>query len=354
MKVIDVSGFGHSGKTAVTDLLREVEGVHAHPHSFEFGLLRLPDGIMDLAHALTDKTWSPSRSDRAIKRFLRLCQVFQATYKNFLEIDLQELSLAYIDEITEEKISVHGWYDSLYECPRFNLAKELARSIGLLGLYRKVKKPASKLNISKKPYEDVYLSSGFNFLEATKAFLEKVLFNSIFSEKSALLLNNAFEPFSPLESLKYFDHASCIIVRRDPRDIYASVKLYEESFIPPFEKENSRYSLQFLLNLKRDMLGLDDLKKFISRQKLYHSKTNSSLGNEKVLLVDYEDLVIHYKETTSRIFDFLEIPTSSHRDKLNFFDPRNSKQNVGIWRKLDDRDTISVLEANLADQLYDL
>ena len=102
------------------------------------------------------------------------------------------------------------------------------------------------------------------------------------------------------------------------------------------------------------MLGLDDLKKFISRQKLYHSKTNSSLGNEKVLLVDYEDLVIHYKETTSRIFDFLEIPTSSHRDKLNFFDPRNSKQNVGIWRKLDDRDTISVLEANLADQLYDL
>ena len=35
MKIIDVSGMGNSGRTAVTDLLREIDGIHAHHNLFD-------------------------------------------------------------------------------------------------------------------------------------------------------------------------------------------------------------------------------------------------------------------------------------------------------------------------------
>ena len=71
-KFIDVSGLGHSGKTAVMDLLSEIEGFHLNNTVFEFNLLRLPDGIFDLKWAVYDN-WSLVRSDFAIKRFKQLC-----------------------------------------------------------------------------------------------------------------------------------------------------------------------------------------------------------------------------------------------------------------------------------------
>ena len=98
-KLVDVSGLGHSGKTAVTDLLSEVDGVHTHHHSFEFDLLRLPDGIIDLQQSLCGH-WSPSRSDFAIKRFRRLCEALNVNYSGMLTSRFME----YTDEYLESQV----------------------------------------------------------------------------------------------------------------------------------------------------------------------------------------------------------------------------------------------------------
>ena len=51
---IDISGIGNSGKTALSDMLREVDGIHVHEGFFEFNLIRFPDGIFDLKWAICD------------------------------------------------------------------------------------------------------------------------------------------------------------------------------------------------------------------------------------------------------------------------------------------------------------
>ena len=114
MKVIDVSGIGHSGKTAVTDILREVRGFHVHDNSFEFDLLRLPDGILDLEKALCDN-WSPIRSDFAIKRFKQLALALEDGYSETLNSNFKILTQKYVESLIIDQLHINGWYDELYK-----------------------------------------------------------------------------------------------------------------------------------------------------------------------------------------------------------------------------------------------
>jgi len=70
MKVIDLSGYMFSGKSAVSDILREFNGVYVPNYLVEFDLLRMPGGLIDLKHAVMD--WSPIRTFAAINRFDKL------------------------------------------------------------------------------------------------------------------------------------------------------------------------------------------------------------------------------------------------------------------------------------------
>ena len=67
-KIIDVAGYGHSGKGILTDFFKEFNKVTVHDSLFEFNLLRIQGGLIDLKHNLVDN-WSPIRSDSSIKRF---------------------------------------------------------------------------------------------------------------------------------------------------------------------------------------------------------------------------------------------------------------------------------------------
>ena len=66
-KFLDLSGFGISGKGAFIDLLREFDNYDTPRPDFEFGLIRIKDGLLDLKCSLVDN-WSPVRSDVSIKK----------------------------------------------------------------------------------------------------------------------------------------------------------------------------------------------------------------------------------------------------------------------------------------------
>jgi hypothetical protein len=89
LKFLDISGYGHCGKGAFTDLFREFNCTNVPDSSFEFDFLRVPGGLIDLSHAMIDN-WSPIRSDNAIKRFNRLVErsstvpFFQNPYSSFI------------------------------------------------------------------------------------------------------------------------------------------------------------------------------------------------------------------------------------------------------------------------------
>ena len=352
MKIIDISGFGHSGKTAVSDLLREIEGVHAHDHSFEFGLMRLPDGILDLEYHLCSN-WSPIRSDRAIKRFRQLCQRLSCGYNRNLTDSFLDESEKYLSSLIEGKIYVKGWFDVLYDAPRINIPKEVFRKLGLLKIIMRVKSLISSPQETGQEKAEVFLTCSQGFVQKTKTYLNNILCSSLQANNTAILTNNVMEPFSPSSSIRFFDDAYSVIVQRDPRDIYASVLRYEQSFVPEFELHNERFSPEYLKNLKQDMLGMDDIETFIIRQKVYKREIDAGSDSERVIRINYEDLVLNYDATVSNLFKRLKIDASKHLQKKKFFDPKQSSQNVGMWKILSGREEIKRIENALPNALYD-
>jgi hypothetical protein len=349
-KVIDVSGFGHSGKTAVSDLLREFEGVQVHDHSFEFGLMRLPDGILDLEYHLCGN-WSPLRSDRAIKRFRKLCQILSSGYNKNLNERFLEKSLNYLDSLIEGKLFVDAWFDPLYEPTPANPVRQILKRMHLWGIAKNLAGIFSSRSNTEPRKCEVFLSSPEDFRVKTKKYLEEILGGGITEMNKVVVTNNMMEPFSPERSLKFFDDAYCVVVERDPRDIFASVLRYEKSFVPPFEAKNERYSMEFLKNLKKEMLGTDDIESFLVRQRIYYRNTKFR-ESDRIIRVKYEDLVLNYQETIDKLLAQIDLDQKDHLHKKSFFDPEKSRQNVGIWKKLKDHKEIKEIERELPYLLY--
>ena len=352
MKLIDVSGLGNSGKTAVTDLLREIDGVHAHHNSFEFNLLRLPDGILDLQQALCEN-WSPSRSDFSIKRFRKLCESLNGHYSGVLTNRFMLYTDEFLESLVLESLFIDGWYDSLYEDrTRKDRFKSILKNIGLFDLVKKVYKLLISNNQISGHKTEVFLSDGNDFIIKAKAYLEKVLFTDLDNKNNSVVTNNAFEPFTPHTSIIYFDDAYSIVVDRDPRDIYASIIKVDESFLPKFETNEGLFSKEYIQRLKEDMLGTADIWTFITRQRLYREKMLFEKDHPRIVYVWYEDLVLNYEDTVKEILSKLDIDPDLHTKKKQFFDPAQSAKNVGIWKKMKDSEEIKLIEKELKDYLY--
>ena len=353
MKLIDVSGFGNSGKTAATDLFREVKDVHAHHNSFEFDLLRLPDGILDLYSALCDN-WSPSRGDFALKRFKRLCKSLEVHYSQVLTPRFTEYSNEYIESLILNKLHIDAWYDPLYNDSNSckDKIKAILKSVHLFellkGIYKSIKLNRHVANSTN----EVFLSDGKNFIQKTSIYLANVLFSDISSDVNTIITNNAFEPFQPSINFKFFDNVFSVIVDRDPRDIYASVSAFENSHIPEFELETYDNNKKEIRKHLIDFLGLTDINTFIARQRVYREKMRNDNIGKNIICIHYEDMVLDYANTVQQIFDAVGINSSRHVNKRKHFDPAKSVKNVGIWKAIKDKEEIKLIEKELKEYLY--
>ena len=349
-KLIDVSGLGNSGKTAYGDLFREFENVYAHPELFEFGLLRLPDGILDLQYALCGN-WSPSRSDFAIKRFRKLCESVDFQYSAQLTSKFMEYADEYIESLVLCKFHIEGWYDELYERNLFReKIKSTLNKYGLFKVGKSLYNTFKATNSENKKIE-MFLSDGHNFIEKTNLFLNKILFSQIEGTKNILVINNAFEPFNPQNSIKYFDEVYSVVVFRDPRDIYASVVKTDEIYIPKYYNDKS-FTSKNLINQQQDFLGLNDINNFITRQRLYREKMKFDNNQKRIMYVNFEDLIFNYEQTVQELLSKLDVDPELHTKKKQYFDPAQSSKNVGIWKKIRNSEEIKLIEKELKDHLY--
>jgi len=346
MKLVDVSGIGHSGKTAVSDLLKEVKDITVHPSSFEFNLLRLTHGLIDLKNSICEN-WSPIRSDYAVKNFLSLVEKLNKDYSNVLNINFKSCSINFIDTLIVGKLYTN-WYDEYYTINRNQV-------IRLPIFFKKIAKII--FNIIGYKYGDtkikqlVYLVENEKFDDKIKAYLHNILFSNI-GTSDYVVTHNAFEPFNPNISLNLFNEAYSIIVVRDPRDIYLSTVNNHNLFIPEFESNSKVYSIKYLTDLKKDFLGSQDINLFIQRQKLYW-KNLSHEKNKFVKVIYFEDLVLNYEATINDIFSFLKINKLHHDSKKKYFDPEKSRKNILLWKNSSHREELEILEKELGKYFYE-
>lgn len=328
-KVLDLSGYMFSGKAAVHDFISEIDGFYSPGNRAEFDLLRVKDGIADLESAIT--SWSPIRSDEAARRFLKLVHKmgqipsgmrrFTAPgFGYFLRYPkLSELSQQFIDSIT---VSQWGMYWP------YHLLDMNGMELFLYKIKRKLFDVQNNIQYR--------LISSENFYPALRNFLAELLSHNI-SDKSlhSIVLNNAFEPFDPARFINYFHDAKCIVVDRDPRDIFTVANQFSRGF-------NDQ------VKLYRNIAGAHDVDIFINRIKVYRSQILPT-SSSRILRLNFEDLVLKYDETASRIYSFLGVDPSEHSNKFKFFNPDISKKNVNIWKQFKDQNAVRKIGLELCD-----
>ncbi|MHB1116091.1 sulfotransferase [Sideroxydans sp.] len=312
MKIIDLSGFMFSGKAAVSDLLREFDGVYVPNYRVEFDLLRMPGGLIDLKNAVMD--WSPVRTYAAVCRFDQL-------------VNTLALSPRFPAKLFKTGFGYTQHYPNIVR-----LKEEFLRSImavqwdtpwpyadiddGPVDTF--VRKIYSKLSISKS--RKYFLVDKDSFLPAAQKFIQSLLMDGVGKDvRGILVTHNALEPFLPGRNLDLLGaDAKCIVVDRDPRDIYATAITSQVGF-----NDN--------LQLYRRIAGAHDLDVYIKRYLTYRQNTESD--ESRVLRLDFRDLVLNYDESLRKICEFTGLATTQQIHKKLYFDPEKSRSNLDLWKR---------------------
>jgi hypothetical protein len=341
-KIIDVSGFGHSGKSAVSEFLVDHEDFFSFPINVEFELFRVKGGLLDLYYSIF-QSWSLIRSKNNIEEFQKLVKrigtiqfksklpsLWQSSghgYNQYFNNRFIELSKNYINSLIVLEQNTFWPYEKLY-LSHFNL------------LIEKIKEKLVKSILNRK----VFYTDRNSFLKATSNYVHS-LFDEIEDKYSNnIVLNNAFEPYKPVACLEMVENSFSIVVDRDPRDIYASLINSQIGFVPKFE-ENKGFT-----ELKKKIVGLDNIDDFILRYKTIKGNVDEQ-ESPRLLRIRYEDFVLKHEVEKERIYQFLGITKISKKENFKF-NPDDSKKNIGLWKLYSDLPEIQKIQIELAKYCY--
>ncbi len=331
MKVITCASYYGTGSSAVTDYIMGFNSVYSLG-DYEFRFLHDTDGIADLEYHLV---WNHNRhnSGHALKRFKKLVDFYSgnrlaARYEPFFNYQWKKIAYEYLDSLTD--FSYKGWwqYDLLDKGEGFYYRKLLLNK-----LYRMTLGRNNETTLNVLPNEITYCShpTQEEFTQKTKKFMSQLLQEANVENKPFLMVDQLL-PSSNLDRFwKFFDDIKVVIVERDPRDLYILEKYVWKGAVIPTE----------------------DVQTFCKwyQYTRAHRKTEQP-DPDKALLIQFEDLIYHYDETTEKLRAWLGLDLAELDQKKLKLDPEKSKKNTRLWLTHDIGDDLKVIETELAEYLY--
>ena len=181
--------------------------------------------------------------------------------------------------------------------------------------------------ITYVPYADKQL-----FYEKTREYTRKLFDLANVNKKEYVMVDQLVPPSNTQKYLKYFDDLRIVSVDRDPRDLFILEKYLWKGGVIPIENV------------------YDFCKWFkLTRQHIKYEKDDP----QKILRIQFEDLIYHYDETLDVIMKFLGLEVSMHISPKSKFIPGQSIKNTQLWKKYPEmRNEIKVIETELADYCY--
>ena len=236
--------------------------------------------VVDL-HIYLVENHNRHNSGHAIKRFKKLVDFYSGNcfakrYEPFFGNRWKEISYKYIDSLVD--FSYRGWwqYDLLDKGEFFYYRKLLLNKFYKLTLGRRNEKVINIL-----PNEITYCShpTREEFIEKTKIYMNELMQAANAEGKPMLMVDQLLPSSEIYRFMPYFDDICTVVVERDPRDLYILEKLvWKGSVIPT-----------------------DDVHTFCKwyRYTRIHRKTEK-YDPKRVMLIQFEDLVYRYEETTEK------------------------------------------------------
>lgn len=325
MKVIGVCGLGFTGSGAVTDLLREYDEITYDQHFHEFSLCYYTDGLLDLKHHLCDSPIRFESSDSALYRFDNLIRSIYSgkhLHSSAHNKELYDISQKYLDDITQVKWKgTWGFRLGERDGLRSFITKVLFKVRPIIGDKPYIYFTDELMRFSIRPEE---------FNDKTVAYVENILNTAIKANGEYVLLDQAFPGDHPEICFPFFKDPKAIVVDRDPRDVFLL----------------SKYDL----HADSSWIPTKDVQQFI----YYYSRMRecANLNNsDRVLHVQYEELIYNYENAVREIESFLNI--SNHSLKGKYLRIEDSIYNTQLFNKYpQEADNIKCIEDELHKWIF--
>ena len=314
MKKVIVIGSGNSGGGAIHDYLLSRQDFMSPFNGKEFRFINDPNGLHDLYFQLY-KNFSINGSALALNNFLKFSENFYKSryvVKNkLLRKNFKDNILNFIKNITF--LSYNG-------APRFYIDSfNLQKFISFQVKRRILKVQAKNIKLLKMflPKDEKI------FLKEAEKLLKKIMLGnvSISSAKNIVIEQGAIF-WNPIESTKFYGDRKIIIVTRDPRGIYWSMKR-RKSLAYPY------HNIDTFIKWYKNIFEKANLKKFKK--------------NKLVKVIKFENFINNFEKETKTLSNFLNIK----HIKKNKFDIQNSKKKLYEAKKYLSKTEIIKIEKNL-------
>lgn len=315
--IVSVCGYMYSGSSAVMDLLKEYEETHVISDP-EWYLIDQPDGLRDLGQHIMG-TGTYLNTDVAIGRFIDFVESHD-DYERSCNGQFKKLSYEFIDNFITTTWEGRSSLD-YYRLDHFKKCIFKFNNYFMIFL-KKVFNVFFPTNL-----RTMYLHKDSpEFYSIAQKYIEELIYSTGGSPQKVNVAKHIFATNNPEADFPFVKDPWAIVVDRDPRDIFIEGNRDYEMFFPT-----------------------QDVEKFVLYYKFW--RRNPRSNSDRILWMNFEDLVYNYDFQVGKIEQFLNI--SKHFDGNKYFDPNKSKNNTRLY--VDNkqyRKEINYIEKELKEYLW--
>lgn len=336
---VAVTGYCGTGSSAVSDLLKEYESCSIGKlNNYEHIALYSPDGLFDLEDKLLVGN-NLHRSDEAIDRFYREMKRlndnnfgwFGGYGKHYGSKFMNSVD-EFLNEISEFEFEGKWSYTARkmrfspiqfgIDCVRTVLGKKTYRNFG-----------EKQVDSDKKIIKYSFVNSD-EFYPKAKKFVQSYL-SMTKADCEYTIYDHLILPHNLWRIPNYFDEDfRVIIVDRDVRDLFVLGK-----YVWPALGSHAPFP--------------NEIKAFVSFWK-HMRECERKIEDERILRVNFEDLIYRYDETVRKIENFLGLDAKDHVNKKMYFVPEKSIKNTQNFNmKSEWIEEVKCLEKELSDYVYE-
>lgn len=330
--IIGSCGFGSTGSSAVTDYILEYGDDKVQVlDNIEFTWVSGVDGLIDLDFHLNEPHTRTNDSIVAIDRYIKRAEECASDYSKYAGIpkDLFINSAKdFINSITKVQWQ---WY---INTPSSFLRRFWEVYVMRNRIIPKIEKRLGR-RINCYPMETVRLANKpTNFDEGARKHVNELLKAMGADFSKIVVMDQPFSGNNPQACFKFFDDPRAIVTDRDPRDnfIFSKEKLLGKSFA--------------------HLMPTETVEQFVEYYKGIRDGMPYKQSDDRVLVLNFEEMVYDYDIATNKIRNFLSLPENPNPKSI--FDPKLSIANTQVFKRFPEYSKdIAYIEKELGDYLFD-
>ena len=325
-KSILVNWTFRSGSGAIKDYLSSRIDISSPFGDNEFRIVSDPMGLNSLYNFcyLNPGILNPSYGVEQFKNYVTKLQKYKVYISEGKRGELYNINLLNLTNKFIKNITKTNYYATPhYSRVNFSIKNKIKYSLGL-----KLKKKNQEMKIANI----IIPKSEKQFIEYSKNYIKNVIKYASFKKTNSntIVLDNAVDAINPIESSKFFINPKIIIVTRDPRDVFSSMKISKAAAAP-------NYNVRLFVNWYKHYFC--------------NSRFKNILNDRSVLNVKFEKFINNFRYENKRLCKFLGIKENFKLRKNSIFNLEISRKNIGKSKKNLSRYEINFIEKNLKNHL---